>query len=82
MTKAGNFKKVVRRHAAETGKRYTEALSNLEGVDERMTYDAPDGGQRRGSRGARKRRRPLARYAACDCVQIRQHPAPNHQLGA
>ena len=27
MTKQGSFKKVVRRHAAETGQRYTEALT-------------------------------------------------------
>ena len=42
MTKDSSFKKVVRRHAEETGKRYTEALTELEGLDARMTYDAPD----------------------------------------
>ena len=45
MTRASNFKKVVRRHAEETGKRYTEALTDLEGVDARMTYSRPDGAQ-------------------------------------
>jgi hypothetical protein len=31
MTKDASFKKVVRRHAEETGQRYTEALTDLEG---------------------------------------------------
>ena len=39
MTKASNFKKVVRRYAEETGKRYIEALTDLEGVDARMSYE-------------------------------------------
>ena len=38
MTKDGSFKKVVRRHAAETGQRYTEAKADLEGVEARMEY--------------------------------------------
>ena len=38
MTKASNFKKVVRRHAEETGKRYTEALTDLEGLEARMFH--------------------------------------------
>ena len=38
MTKHGSFKKVVRRHAAETGQRYTTALANLEGVQERLFH--------------------------------------------
>jgi aminoglycoside phosphotransferase (APT) family kinase protein len=38
MTKDGSFKKVVRRHAEETGQRYTEAKSDLEGLDARMTH--------------------------------------------
>jgi Ser/Thr protein kinase RdoA (MazF antagonist) len=38
MTKDGNFKKVVRRHAAETGQRYTEALTDLEGLGTRMDH--------------------------------------------
>jgi hypothetical protein len=29
MTKDASFKKVVRRHAEETGQRYTEALTDL-----------------------------------------------------
>ena len=33
MTKDGSFKKVVRRHAQETGQRYTEALTDLEGLE-------------------------------------------------
>ena len=33
MTKHGSFKKVVRRHAEETGQRYTEALTDLEGLE-------------------------------------------------
>ncbi|MEV0788226.1 aminoglycoside phosphotransferase [Kribbella sp. NPDC050459] len=41
MTKDGNFKKVVRRHAQETGQRYTEALTDLEGLDDRI-YHEPD----------------------------------------
>ena len=39
MTKQGSFKKVVRRHAAETGQRYTEALTDLEGLEARMTHE-------------------------------------------
>lgn len=38
MTKNGSFKKVVRRHAAETGQRYTKALADLEGVEERLFH--------------------------------------------
>ncbi len=41
MTKHGSFKKVVRRHARETGQRYTEALTRLEGVEERL-FHKPD----------------------------------------
>src|SRR3984957_16703477 len=32
MTRDASFKKVVRRHAEETGQRYTEALMDLEGL--------------------------------------------------
>lgn len=39
MTKDASFKKVVRRHAEETGQRYTEALTNLEGLDARMHHE-------------------------------------------
>ena len=39
MTKDGSFKKVVRRHAAETGQRYTEALTDLEGLQARMHHE-------------------------------------------
>ncbi|NUR95432.1 MAG: phosphotransferase [Kribbellaceae bacterium] len=42
MTKDGNFKKVVRRHAQETGQRYTEALTDLEGLTDRIHHE-PDG---------------------------------------
>src|SRR5579862_4253663 len=38
MTKDGSFKKVVRRHARDTGQRYTEALTDLEGLDERLFH--------------------------------------------
>lgn len=38
MTQNSGFKKVVRRHAAETGQRYTEAMADLEGVEARMEY--------------------------------------------
>lgn len=38
MTKDGSFKKVVRRHAAETGQRYTEAKADLEGLDARIHH--------------------------------------------
>ena len=38
MTRDGRFKKVVRRHAAETGQRYTEALTDLEGLEARMFH--------------------------------------------
>ncbi|HWD81377.1 MAG TPA: phosphotransferase [Kribbella sp.] len=41
MTKNGSFKKVVRRHAQETGQRYTEALTDLEGLTDRI-YHEPD----------------------------------------
>lgn len=38
MTEHGSFKKVVRRHAQETGQRYTSALADLEGVGERLAH--------------------------------------------
>ena len=38
MTKDGSFKRVVRRHAQETGQRYTEALSDLAEVEERLFH--------------------------------------------
>ena len=38
MTKDSGFKKVVRRHAAETGQRYTEAKADLEDVEVRMEH--------------------------------------------
>ncbi|MGH9171181.1 MAG: phosphotransferase enzyme family protein [Acidimicrobiales bacterium] len=41
MTKDASFKKVVRRHAAETGQRYTETLTDLEGLGSRMDHE-PD----------------------------------------
>jgi Ser/Thr protein kinase RdoA (MazF antagonist) len=41
MTKDASFKKVVRRHAEETGQRYTEALTDLQGLGARMDH-APD----------------------------------------
>jgi Ser/Thr protein kinase RdoA (MazF antagonist) len=42
MTKDGSFKKVVRRHAEETGQRYTQALTSLEEIQTRM-FHQPDG---------------------------------------
>lgn len=39
MTRDGSFKKVVRRHARATGQRYTEALTELEGLDDRMIHE-------------------------------------------
>src|ERR1700744_1563355 len=39
MTKDAGFKKVVRRHAEETGQRYTEALTDLEGLGSRMDHE-------------------------------------------
>ena len=39
MTKDANFKKVVRRHADETGQRYSEALTDLEGLGSRMHHE-------------------------------------------
>jgi Ser/Thr protein kinase RdoA (MazF antagonist) len=41
MTKDSSFKKVVRRRAQETGQRYTEALTDLEGVEDRLFHE-PD----------------------------------------
>ena len=38
MTRDSGFKKVVRRHAEETGQRYTEALTDLEGLEARMFH--------------------------------------------
>ena len=38
MTKDGSFKKAVRRHAQDTGQRYTEALTDLEGLQARMFH--------------------------------------------
>ena len=43
MTRDASFKKVVRRHAEETGQRYTEALTDLEGLGARVHHEpAPD----------------------------------------
>jgi Ser/Thr protein kinase RdoA (MazF antagonist) len=39
MTKHASFKKVVRRHAEEAGQRYTEALTDLEGLGARMDHE-------------------------------------------
>ena len=39
MTKDASFKKVVRRHAEETGQRYTEAPTDLEGLGARMHHE-------------------------------------------
>jgi Ser/Thr protein kinase RdoA (MazF antagonist) len=39
MTKHARFKKAVRRHAEETGQRYTEALTDLEGLGSRMDHE-------------------------------------------
>ncbi|MGO8724087.1 MAG: phosphotransferase enzyme family protein [Acidimicrobiales bacterium] len=39
MTKDASFKKVVRRHAEETGQRYVEALTDLEGLGARMDHE-------------------------------------------
>lgn len=39
MTRHGSFKKVVRRHAKATGQRYTEALTDLEGLEVRMIHE-------------------------------------------
>ena len=39
MTKDASFKKVVRRHAAENGQRYTEALTDIEGLGTRMHHE-------------------------------------------
>jgi hypothetical protein len=39
MTKDASFKKVVRRHAEETGQRYTGALRDLEGLGARMHHE-------------------------------------------
>jgi phosphotransferase family enzyme len=44
MTKDASFKKVVRRHAEETGQRYTAALTDLEGLGSRMDHE-PAGGR-------------------------------------
>jgi Ser/Thr protein kinase RdoA (MazF antagonist) len=41
MTEDASFKKVVRRHAKESGQRYTEALTDLEGLGARMHHE-PD----------------------------------------
>jgi Ser/Thr protein kinase RdoA (MazF antagonist) len=38
MTKDAGFKKIVRRHAADTGQRYTEALTDLEGLGARTDH--------------------------------------------
>jgi Ser/Thr protein kinase RdoA (MazF antagonist) len=39
VTKDASFKKVVRRHAEETGQRYTEALTDLRGLDARIHHE-------------------------------------------
>jgi Ser/Thr protein kinase RdoA (MazF antagonist) len=43
MTKDARFKKAVRRHAEQTGQRYTEALTDLAALEARMHHEpAPD----------------------------------------
>lgn len=42
MTTDGSFKKVVRRHAEQTGQRYTQALTDLEQLQSRISHQ-PDG---------------------------------------
>jgi Ser/Thr protein kinase RdoA (MazF antagonist) len=43
MTKDASYKKVVRRHAEETGQRYTEALTDLQDLGARMHHEpAPE----------------------------------------
>jgi Ser/Thr protein kinase RdoA (MazF antagonist) len=44
MTRDASFKRVVRRHAGETGQRYTEALTDLEGLGARMHHE-PEAGR-------------------------------------
>jgi Ser/Thr protein kinase RdoA (MazF antagonist) len=44
MTRDASFKKAVRRHAEQTGQRYTEALTSLEGLGPRMHHE-PDPGR-------------------------------------
>jgi len=39
MTKGASFKKVLRRHAEETGQRYPEALTDIEGLGARMHHE-------------------------------------------
>jgi Ser/Thr protein kinase RdoA (MazF antagonist) len=39
MTRDASFKKVVRRHADATGQRYTEALTDLQGLSARMDHE-------------------------------------------
>ncbi len=39
MTRDASFKKVVRRHAEETGQRYTQALTDLKGLGARMDHE-------------------------------------------
>jgi Ser/Thr protein kinase RdoA (MazF antagonist) len=39
MTKDGSFKRVVRHHAQDTGQRYTEALTDLNGLGARMRHE-------------------------------------------
>ena len=39
MTRDASFKKVVRHHAEDTGQRYTQALTDLEGLGERMHHE-------------------------------------------
>jgi Ser/Thr protein kinase RdoA (MazF antagonist) len=44
VTRDASFKKVVRRHAEETGQRYSEALTDIEGLGARMHHE-PDAGR-------------------------------------
>src|ERR1700689_2856011 len=39
MTRDASFKKAVRRHAEETGQRYTQALTDLQGLGARMNHE-------------------------------------------
>jgi hypothetical protein len=42
MIKHGSFKKIGRRHAQATGQRYSEALTDLAGLDARLFHE-PNG---------------------------------------
>ena len=79
MTKDGSFKKVVRRHAEETGQRYTEALTDLEGLEARMFHAARRRAAARPSPGSLRHRRRSRRRSSAQHNDLRLPHRPQRR---